>query len=248
MSSEEPMSPQLEALEAALPVSEPRASAAPPRWLPVRTLDASHRAQVREHLLALAVRDRILRFGHAASDEQITRYTKQIDFVHDEVFGVFDRKLCLVALAHLAFSRDGLSAEFGVSVLDQVRGRGFGRRLFEHTVMHARNRGVSTLIIYIASDNKAMLGIARRAGAELSFQGDQAQARLPLTAQSLGSQMGALLESRAAEFDYQLKLQVQRLDRLWPAVDNYSHPQSVGMPTTTGCSPRVQGLISPGGA
>ena len=41
--------------------------------------------------------DRYLRFGYPASDEQIDRYVETIDFAHDEVFGVFNRRLELVA-------------------------------------------------------------------------------------------------------------------------------------------------------
>ena len=211
------MTQQTETVEAPLPKAVPQAVGEPPRWLPMRTLNASHREEVMAHLLALNPRDRALRFAHVASDEQIRHYVNQMDFVHDEVFGVFDRRLRLVAMAHLAFDSDGLTAEFGVSVLPHVRGRGFGGRLFEHAVMHARNRGVSTLVLYVARENDAMLGIVRRAGAQLSFEGAEATARLPLVADTLGSQVEALLEAHAAEFDYQLKMHVLRLDRLWPS-------------------------------
>ncbi len=184
------------------------------QWLPVRTLGSRHRAQVRRHLQALSPQDRQLRFAHVATDEQIARYADQIDFVHDEVFGVFDRRLRLVAMAHLAFAPDGLLAEFGVSVSSRVRGRGFGTRLFEHAVTHARNRGVSSLVLYTARENEAMLSIVRRAGARISFEGAEATARLPLRADTLGTRLEAMLERHAAEFDYQLKLRVFRLDRL----------------------------------
>jgi ribosomal protein S18 acetylase RimI-like enzyme len=210
------MTQQTESLEASLPHGNAVQPGAPRRWLPMRSLNGTHREEVCKHLLALNTRDRVLRFAHAASDDQIRHYAEQIDYAHDEVFGVFDRRLELVAMAHLAFAHDGLSAEFGVSVLARVRGRGFGARLFEHAVMHARNRGVSAMVIYVARDNEPMLSILRRAGATLSFDGAEATGRLPLVANTLSTQVGALLERHAAEFDYQLKLQVQRLDRLWP--------------------------------
>ena len=198
------------------PVLRPATAAGLPQWLPVRTLDASHRGAVLQHLLALSARDRTLRFSHAASDEQLARYAEQIDFVHDEVFGIFDRRLRLVALAHLAFAPGGLTAEFGVSVLARVRGRGFGRRLFDHAITHARNRGVSTIELYVARDNAAMLAIARDAGAQIHVEGSEAVARLTLVDPTLGSQIEALVDHHAAEFDYQLKLHVARLDRLLP--------------------------------
>lgn len=186
-------------------------------WVPIRMLAPRHRARVLEHLLALDANDRALRFGHVASDEQLAHYAAQMDFSRDELYGVFDRHLRLVAMAHLAFDHDGLAAEFGVSVLPAKRGGGLGTRLFEHAVMHARNRGASTLVIYVARDNGAMLAIVRRAGARLEFEGAQVVARLSLAADTLGSQLEALFGHRAAEIDYQIKLHVLRLDRLWPA-------------------------------
>ena len=41
------------------------------------------------HLVALPVQDRYLRFGYAATDEQIGRYVAGLNFERDEIFGVF---------------------------------------------------------------------------------------------------------------------------------------------------------------
>lgn len=70
--------------------------------IPIRPIGAEHLPQLRWHFLALGSEDRYLRFGYAASDEQIRRYVDRIDFTRDEVFGVFSRKLELLAVAHLA--------------------------------------------------------------------------------------------------------------------------------------------------
>jgi RimJ/RimL family protein N-acetyltransferase len=187
------MTQQTESLEAALP----RGRHLPPGAVPPLAANAHAECiaqrEVCKHLLALNTKDRVLRFAHAASDEQIRHYASQIDYSQDEVFGVFDRGLRLVAMAHLAFAPDGLAAEFGVSVLERVRGRGFGARLFEHAVMHARNRGVSTMVIYVARHNAPMLAILRRAGAELSFDGAEATGPLPMVADTLGTQVGHCL-------------------------------------------------------
>lgn len=211
------MPSQTHILEDALP-----GRATPPakarRWLPVRTLATRHRNRVLEHLLALDENDRHLRFGHVASDEQIGAYVAGLDFARDEVFGMFDSRLKLVAMAHLAFDgRHGL-AEFGVSVLPHVRGRGFGGRLFELAVMHARNRGASAMTIHLARENSAMLSIVRRAGAQISSEGPDVEASLGLPANTLGSQLEALVEHQAADIDYSIKMHVLRLDRLWPGL------------------------------
>jgi ribosomal protein S18 acetylase RimI-like enzyme len=186
------------------------------QWAPVRTLGERHRERVAEHLLALNEADRMLRFGHLASDERIHHYAEQLDFERDEVLGVFNRRLKLVAMAHLAFGPARDTAEFGVSVNARVRGRGLGAQLFEHAVTHARNRGAHTMLIHLARDNAAMLGIVRRAGAALRFEGTDALAELPLPANTLGSQIQELMGHQAGEFDYRLKLQVLRLDAMRP--------------------------------
>src|SRR5580765_2503615 len=152
--------------------STPRPVTTPPNWswVPIRSLGPRHRERIAAHLLGLEPGDRYLRFGYAATDAQISKYVDMLDFEQDEVFGIFNRRLELVALAHLAHAmvgakKDGPAmSEFGVSVLPSARKRGFGRRLFEHAMLHARNRGVETLLIHALSENAAMLKIARNAG------------------------------------------------------------------------------------
>jgi RimJ/RimL family protein N-acetyltransferase len=187
---------------------------APPRpnwsWVPIRSLGPRHRARIAAHLQALAPADRYLRFGYPATDAQIARYVGRIDFEHDELFGIFSRRLELISMAHLAYAslapgERAPTAEFGVSVLPYARARGFGRRLFEHAMLHARNRGVETLMIHALSENRAMLKIARRAGATVVREGSESDAWLKLPPDSLGSHVGEIVEQRAAELDYQFK-------------------------------------------
>jgi ribosomal protein S18 acetylase RimI-like enzyme len=239
---------------------KPASQAAP--WVPVRVLGPRHRRRILAHLLALDSSDRVLRFGHAASDAQIERYVQSLDFFgRDELFGVFDRQLVLVGLAHLAMgvvidetmagagdpaaaaesaSSPSSNGEFGVSVSSQARGRGLGNQLFAHTVTHARNRGAKRLVIYFDRSNPAMLAITRRWAAALSFDGSQAMATVLLDRATLGTQVEALMEAHAAEIDFQIKLQVQRLDRLWPAMLKKKSRRS-GTPHDQGVPPPVSG-------
>ena len=177
------------------------------RWVPIRSLKARHAARVLEHLQRLGERDRYLRFGYAASNEQIARYVEQLDFAHDELFGIFNRRLDLVAIAHLAYMDDSSprAAEFGVSVADGSRGRGYGDRLFDHAALHARNRGVDHLLVHALSENTAMLRIVRNAGACIERDGAESRAWVRLAPANLVSQVEALVEDTAAGLDYRLK-------------------------------------------
>ena len=206
------------------PDSAPRADAGAFRWVPIRSLAERHRERIVAHLLALPAPDRYLRFGYSASDAQITAYVDGIAFDRDEVFGIFNRRLELIAMAHLAYERPAQlqsrppMVEFGVSVLPQARGRGYGARLFEHAVMHARNRGIDTLFIHALSENTAMLKIAHRAGAVVERDGGETNAWLKLPPDTLASQVEELVETHAAEVDYQFKRQAMRLEQLIDAV------------------------------
>jgi len=210
------MSSQTEALEAALPGESP--GGAGWTWVAVRTLGPQHRSRMLAHLTALGDFDRSLRFGQLATDEQIRAYVERIDFGRDLVFGIFNRRLHLVAMAHLAFEpvldASEPTAEFGVSVLEHWRRRGYGARLFDHAVTHARNRGVRNLLIHVARENSAMLAIVRRAGAEVQFDGAEATAQLPLLQDTLATQLEEMVGHQAAELDYRIKRHVLRIDKL----------------------------------
>lgn len=192
--------------------------------VPIRSIGPSQRARILEHLLALDTDDRYLRFGYLATDEQIRQYVEHIDFERDDVFGIFNRKLKLIAMAHLALGVGGdggecdACAEFGVSVARSARGRGFGTRLFERAVMHARNEGVKLLFIQALSENEAMLRIARRAGACVETHGAETEAYLRLPDATLDTRLSEMVHDSFAETDFQLKQQAKRFHDLLAAM------------------------------
>lgn len=181
--------------------------------VPIRSLGPSHAPRILAHLRALSPGDRYLRFGHAATDEQIARYVDSLNFERDEIFGIYNRKLDLLAMAHLAFSVDPectSCAEFGVSVLERTRGRGYGGRLFDRAVMHARNEGVSLMFVHALSENTAMLKIARKAGATVEREGSESECYLRLPPADIDSRITELLEEQIAQTDYRLKAQARQ--------------------------------------
>ena len=196
------------------------------RWhsvVPIRTLGERHCARIQAHLCALGPQARYLRFGHAATDAQIAQYVRGIDFVRDEVFGIFNRRIELIAVAHLArmpdavappFQAGGATAEFGVSVLRAARGRGFGTRLFARAVLHARNAGIGTLFIHALSENVAMLKIVRRAGATVRRDGGESDCWLELPAPDFDSRVAEFASDRVAEADYRFKHRALQLRAL----------------------------------
>ena len=190
------------------------------QWVPIRSLAPRHRERAALHLLALEPHDRYLRFGFAATDEQVRRYVDGLDFDRDELFGIFNRNLVLIAMAHLAYSPDAKSAEqrataeFGVSVLKQARGRGYGARLFDRAMLHARNRACTRLYIHALSENAAMLKIAANAGATVERDGPESAAWLKLPPDDLVSRVDELVGQHAAELDFRFKVHARRMSEL----------------------------------
>ena len=188
-----------------------------PSWIPIRKLAPRHRVKILQHLTRLSSQDRYLRFGYAATDEQIGRYVEGLNFLRDEIYGVFNRRLELAAMAHLAYSIDpqwSTCAEFGVSVLSQSRGKGLGAKLFAHAVVHARNEGVHMLFIHALSENSAMLNIARSAGARVERDGSESEAYLLLPAATLDSRVNQLVNEQMSEVDYQFKAKAKQFRQI----------------------------------
>lgn len=206
----------------AAPVVSPTVAPATPRApyaqasaiVPIREIGVRYRARIARHLLDLDEHDRYLRFGYAASDEQIRHYVDGLNFERDQVFGIFNRRLRMIAMAHLAYPGDMSKAnfaEFGVSVARHARGRGYGRLLFERTAIHAVNHGVDTLYIHALSENTAMLKIARNAGAVIERAGSESECYLRLPEATFKSRLDQLLADQVGEVDYWIKSEAAAL-------------------------------------
>jgi len=199
----------------------------PDLMVPIRSLGANHRARIAVHLKALNEHDRYYRFGFPANDEQIQRYVDGLNFDRDEIFGIYNRHLTLIAMAHVAYSElehSKKGAEFGVSVLQHVRGRGYGARLFERAVMHARNEGVRTMYVHVLSENSAMLKIARGAGAKVERDGAESEGYLVLPPATLDTRVTEMVEEQLAHANYQIKLQAKFIRKTLNAMAQVWHP------------------------
>ena len=196
-----------------------------PTIVPIRSLGENHRDRIATHLLQLSNRDRHLRFGYIAKDEQIQRYVAALDFARDEIFGVYNRRVELIAVAHLAYGAEQTTervAEFGVSVQQNARGKGLGARLFERAAMHANNDGIGLLYIHALSENTAMLTIARNAGAQVERDGAESEGYLRLPPPTLETQIGELIDEQIAQTDYQIKVQARQFWKLMSDLQDLS--------------------------
>ncbi len=169
----------------------------------IAQLGLHHRARVLQHLTALPAHDLWLRFGYAVADDALRRYVRNIHFTRDAVFGIFDEAAQLLALGHLGFDEDKASktAEFGVSVLPQIRRQGFGLRLLQRAAIHARNRGATQLMMTYMPENDALRQLAHRAGMHLMQDSYEPRAYLSLDPPTAASLMDETFSEMLAAID-----------------------------------------------
>jgi GNAT superfamily N-acetyltransferase len=181
--------------------------------IPIAPLSPEHLPHILTHLLALSEHDRYLRFGYTATDAHIQRYVDNLNFERDEIYGIFNTELEIIAMAHLALMKEPgreSSSEFGVSVAAHARGRGYGARLFERAVIHARNEKVYQMYIHALSENAPMIRIARKGGARIERDGSETEAYLRLPKRDLDSRVTEFVADQYAKTNYSIKEDAKR--------------------------------------
>jgi GNAT superfamily N-acetyltransferase len=202
----------------------------------VKELSPRARRHLLRHFLALEEKDRLLRFGSKLSDELVTRYVEQLNFSRDTIFGVYDRKLRLLGVGHLAFAPREASrvsgatikarvAEFGVSVAAAARGMGVGTKLFERGAMRCRNADVDTLYMHCLSSNKVMMHIATKAGMEIHRDYGEADAYLKLKPANSVTVFQEAMEEQVAMLDYIVKANLRALFKWVGKVTGIGRPK-----------------------
>lgn len=183
--------------------------------IPIAALDLSKSQQILQHLNELSEHDRYLRFGYAATNIHIEKYVSNLKFDRDEIYGIFNSELQIIAMAHLALMKeDGQehSSEFGVSVSAHARGRGYGAHLFQRAVIHARNEKVYKMHIHALSENAPMIRIARKGGAKIERYGSEVEAFLSLPKRNLDSRVTEFIANQYAKTNYSIK---EDANRFW---------------------------------
>jgi len=180
---------------------------------PVQKLVAFQRDEISRHLQQLASPDRRLRFGTPMTDASIDKYVHGIDFARDKVFGIFEHDLVLSGVAHLALDPEHDSAELGLSVVSEHRGKGHGYTLLERAKLHARNLTYKKLYMHCLAENQVMIHLARKAGMTVVTQFGEADAHVALGDGPLTDYTREAIHDQIALVDYLFKRQTNWLVR-----------------------------------
>ena len=142
----------------------------------VQRLSRFQSGEMLAHFGDLSNEDLRLRFGAPMNRFALEKYLSGIDFSNDRVFGIFDRELKLASLAHLAVDRNGDFAELGLSVAQDSRRRGHGEALLRRAATHASSLGLHMIYMHCLSENRALMGLARKSGFEIVVASGEADA------------------------------------------------------------------------
>jgi RimJ/RimL family protein N-acetyltransferase len=137
----------------------------------IRKLWPTESDRFRDHLLRLDKSSRRLRFAHSVSDAFITDYAGRMSEMGAVVYGYFEGEEVRAA-AELRKLADvwGQEAEAAFSVETTHQDMGLGTELMGLIIRSARNRGVRRLYMSCLAENRRMQAIARKHGADLSFE------------------------------------------------------------------------------
>lgn len=142
-----------------------------------RTLWEWEKPEYIAHLLRLDRESRRQRFHRAMTDRHIADHAdRAFADPNLHIIGWFKngvlRGACEVAIYDTARGRE---AEAAFAIEAEHRMCGVGRALMERAALHARNLGATDLHITTDQDNRAMIGLARSCGAEVTIRDMEAE-------------------------------------------------------------------------
>ena len=89
-----------------------------------------------------------------------------------------DDGLDIVGSAIAVYSADRTSCEFAITVASGFGGVGLAKALMIELIDEARRRGLAAMEGFVLSQNRAMLGLAKRLGFSIAYEPDDASVRI----------------------------------------------------------------------
>jgi len=162
------------------------------------------------HLSRLTDEDRQSRFRHAIDDGRLADHAAVALSGRTHVIGWF-ADATLRAAAEVTLSPDGDTAEAAFEVEEDWRGRGVGSELVRRTLLWARNRGASRVVIHTTRRNIAMLKAATRQGAAFAFDLSEAEGVVAPPLPTLRSHMEEAAMAQSGRWQWMFAAMARRL-------------------------------------
>lgn len=134
---------------------------------PIRPEDAD---LVKQHVALMSDESREMRFISKSKElpPALLAHLTSVDYSREFAILLHDEQLRPLAMANYTADEFGESCEFGISLLDEVHGRGVGVRLMERLIARAKLQKFKIMRAEILSNNHAMQKLALKLGFTLS--------------------------------------------------------------------------------
>ena len=147
--------------------------------------EKTYRDKISEHFKKLSYKDRYLRFCVVLSDEAIDNYVDKINFKHDECFAIIDdimsstMTLDIIGFLHISpLNDDSNDREFGISVDEEYRNKGFAKALFQSGIECSEHKRYENIYMNCLYENKIMRHIVKNEGFDIESDFQDVTAKL----------------------------------------------------------------------
>lgn len=145
----------------------------------VRSSDA---VLIQDHFAELSTQDRYLRFGYTADHRSMNEYIyKSYKKENSFWYGIFSTTGLLIATCHVILDTKTNIAEFGFTVLDDYRGKGYAKELFRASLEMCKEKKISKVVLFCLAQNTAMKSIAKSFGLTFAQDTGEIEAHIDLT-------------------------------------------------------------------
>ena len=132
-------------------------------------LSSSQKDLLKAHLNSLDDDSKRMRFGYSISEKNISDYVeKSLDITKNFWYAYIDEGKCIGAV-HIAII--GETAELGISIDQEHRGKKLSNNLFERALTHLKAFRISHITMQCLSENAVIQHLARKYGLKVRVLG-----------------------------------------------------------------------------
>lgn len=178
----------------------------------IKKLSDFNREQVKEHFLRLDPDSRRSRFCSTMIDENLCVYAKNIDFIHNGIFGIFNENLDIIGLGECVFydKKNGYSsiAEVAFSIEKPYQGKKLGNKIMQKVVQYANIHNLKELKMYFLKTNAATFHLAKKYNFKLEHYSSEISGTVKVNSISpITDNFNTQVDELIANFDIMQKFQ-----------------------------------------
>lgn len=178
----------------------------------IKKLSEFNRQKVQEHFLRLDPESRRSRFCATMNNENLSLYAKNLDFIHNGIFGIFNDNLDIIGLGECVSydPKNGYSsiAEVAFSIEKPYQGKKLGNKIMQKVVQYANLHNLKELKMYFLKTNAATFHLAKKYNFKLEYYSSEISGTIKVNSISpIAENFNTQMDEVIANFDIIQKIQ-----------------------------------------